>query len=88
MRAHIRKSARNGNGLTSDWLKIKHTFSGAATDVKKNAGSLLSHSVDKIKTQSSKAQANILRYAMRKPFKALGIALLTGAVIGFLVKRK
>lgn len=88
MRMSTRKNARNGHGLASDWLKIKHTFSGAASDVKKNAGSLLNHSVDSLRNHTQKMQGGVSDYTASKPFKALGIALLTGALLGFLIKRR
>ena len=87
MRATTRRSARNGHDLTTNWLKIKNALSDSVVGVKGTAENIITDSVDDIKKTSAKAQNKVVAYTVKKPFKSLGIALLAGVVVGFLLRR-
>lgn len=70
--------------LSDDVAKIKAALFDATHDVKNKAGELFTESMDDLKERSSLAKDNIADYIVEKPFKSLGIALLTGVIIGYL----
>ncbi len=43
--------------------------------------------MDDLKDKTEQAKQTFVDYTADKPFKSLGIALLTGLVLGFLLKR-
>lgn len=87
MRVSMRKSARNGHDIAANMLKIKHALSDSVETAKDRAGEMLLDSVDEIKDKSARAQEKVATYTARRPFKTIGIALLTGVVIGYLLKK-
>lgn len=87
--SHIRKHARsNGHDLASNWVRIKGAVTEAIDNVKDSTGGIIVHSVGDIKKKTAKAQTKVATYTAKKPFKSLGIALLAGAVLGYLLLRR
>jgi ElaB/YqjD/DUF883 family membrane-anchored ribosome-binding protein len=85
----IRKHARsNGHDLATNWVRIKGAVTEAIDNVKDSTGGMIVHSVGGIKKKSVKAQSKIATYTAKKPFKSLGIAMLTGAVLGLIFLRR
>ena len=85
----MRLASKRSNGhLKSDWLKIKNAFSDTAADAKHKAREMIADSVDGIKEQSTKAKNKVTSYTAKRPFKSLGIALVAGAIIGLLIRRR
>jgi len=91
MRTSTRKNSHNGHRqahmLAADWVAIKNALSDTAGDVKDEAGYMLRQSLDEIRRRSENAQDRISTYTAKKPLKSLGIAVLVGIAVGFLLKR-
>lgn len=75
------------HGLYNDLDKIKDAIAGATYHAKDRAGQMLTDSYENIKSKSYDLQDNAALYVADKPFKSLGIALLSGIVIGFLLRK-
>jgi ElaB/YqjD/DUF883 family membrane-anchored ribosome-binding protein len=56
-------------------------------DVKGKTGDMISQSLNDVKDKTITARDNVADYTAEKPFKSLGIALLAGLVIGYLIKK-
>lgn len=78
----------NHHDIYADIEKIKSAFSDTAMDVRGKAGDFVSHSLDGVKAKTARVQNNVAHYTAKKPFKSLGIALLAGTIIGFLLRRR
>lgn len=87
MKTTTRKPVRNGHALSTDWLKIKNAFSDTAVDAKDMSGEMLRQSVSGAKKKAIKLQNNVANYTSKKPLKTLGIAMLTGVVLGYFLKK-
>jgi ElaB/YqjD/DUF883 family membrane-anchored ribosome-binding protein len=74
--------------LYEDLERIKDAFSDTAKDIKGKAGDVLAQSIENAREKSLNIRDNLTDYTKEKPYKALGIAVLTGAIIGFLLHRK
>jgi ElaB/YqjD/DUF883 family membrane-anchored ribosome-binding protein len=83
-----RNSHHHRNDLSDDVEKIKAALAQATFDVKGKASDLFSQSIDNIKDHSSKFQENVSEFTTEKPLKSLGIALLTGIVLGYFLHKK
>jgi ElaB/YqjD/DUF883 family membrane-anchored ribosome-binding protein len=73
--------------LQSDIDKIKAALADAAQDVKGRAGEMLQQSIEDVKERSTILGEDIGDYVAEKPLQSLGIAVLAGAVLGFLIRR-
>lgn len=80
-------SRANSHGLNGDIAKIKAALAHATTGVKGKAGAMLSDQWNEVKDKSSDMQHNLADYIAEKPFKTLGITLLSGFIIGFLFRK-
>ena len=77
----------NHTDLHKDIADIKAALAQASYDLKGKAGEILCDSMEDIKEHSSEMKENIANYTAEKPFKTIGIAVLAGVVLGFLLKR-
>lgn len=84
---HHKNSHRNGT-ISNDVEKIKLAIAHATMHAKDKAGDALYDSYDTMKEKTMDAQDAVETYVAKKPFKAVGIALLTGVVVGFLLRKK
>lgn len=73
--------------LHDDLNKIKDALTEAREHVKDKAGQMINKSYDKIKDTSLDIKDNAAYYIAKKPFKTIGIALLSGMAIGFLLRK-
>ncbi len=78
---------KNHYDLQADLERIKDAFTETASDVKGKTNELLSQSADALRERSQQACENVADYTSSQPFKALGIALLSGIVIGYLLHK-
>lgn len=78
---------RSNYDLTSDVEKIKAALFDTTQDLKGRAGEMITDSMSSVKNQTAEARDNVADYTAKKPFKALGIALLAGIAIGYLLRR-
>lgn len=79
-RTTARKHRNNDYDINEDLARIKDALADAAYDVRGKAGEML-------KDKSNDFQESVTNYASEKPFKTIGIALLAGVVLGFLLKK-
>lgn len=91
MTPHKHKHSYRGNGnidLYGDVEKIKEALLAATYDVKGKAAEMLTQSVESAKERSDQFRDTLADYTADKPFKSLGIALLSGIVIGYFLHKK
>ena len=81
------KHKHTNSDLYHDVEKIKAALMLAANDVKDKASGAIYDSVDTVKEKSDLARDTVADYTAEKPFKSLGIALLIGIGIGYLIKK-
>lgn len=80
------KHATNSD-LYHDVEKIKAALMMTALDVKDKASDTIFDTVETVKEKSDLARDTVADYTAEKPFKSLGIALLVGIGIGYLLKK-
>lgn len=73
--------------IYGDLAKIKDALSDVTYDMKGRAGEMLSQSLDDVKERSAAIQGNVSEYVADRPFKSIGLALLTGLLLGFFIRR-
>lgn len=77
-------SRQTNDDLREDLEKIKAALAEVSAEVKSRAGEILIHSLtDKL----HEMQDRVAEYAVKKPFRSLGIAAGLGFVIGFLWRK-
>lgn len=84
------KHRHNRNGefdLYDDIAKIKAALADATYDVKGMASEMLHQSIENAKSRSTAAQDNLSNYIAERPFKTIGIAMLSGLLIGYLLRK-
>lgn len=81
------KARRAKFDIQSDLDRLKSALFDTTYDVKGKAGQMITDSYEDLKTRSTDMQENVADYVAGKPFKSLGVALLSGVVIGFLLRK-
>ena len=81
------KSQNSEYDLYADVEKIKAALTEATLDVKGKAAEMLSDSVDNVLAHTTDAKDEVANYTAEQPFKSLGVALLVGVAIGYLIRR-
>lgn len=84
---HRHRHERNEYDLNEDLEKIRAALSDTSYDLKGKANDLFDRSKESIKKTSAELENNIGNYIAEKPFKSLGIALLSGIVLGLLLRK-
>lgn len=82
-----RHSHRDEYDLSADLERIKSALMDASSDVKGKATEILNESVENVKQKSEDLQGTVADYVAEKPFKSLGIAILSGIIIGYLLHK-
>jgi len=86
---HKETQARhNDYDLYSDLMRIKDAFTDTAKNVRGQATDRFNQSFENVKAKSVDLQDNMANYTKEKPLKSLGLALLAGVVIGYILHRK
>ncbi|MBV9575151.1 MAG: hypothetical protein JO149_00835 [Gammaproteobacteria bacterium] len=85
---HNRHAHRNDFDLSADLEKIKTALADATYDVRGRAGEIFNESIENVKQKSTDIQGEMETYVTEKPFKSLGIAVLSGFLLGFLFHKK
>ncbi len=80
--------------LHNDFLRIKEkaretrdAISQAASDVKDRAQDLWSQSIRDAKTKSSDVQDQVVTYVRANPVKSVGLAVLSGLFVAWLMRK-
>jgi ElaB/YqjD/DUF883 family membrane-anchored ribosome-binding protein len=74
------KLQRTEYDLYADLEKIKSAIADIAEDVRGKTGEI----IDEVKEKGAVVQENVCDYVGEKPLKSIGMAVLTGVVIGWL----
>lgn len=80
-RRHARQTLQN------DLAKLKDALSDATYGIRGKTGQILANSFDDLKERSANFQNKVSDYAADRPFRTLGIAVLTGLIIGYIIRR-
>lgn len=83
-----RNRSSNRNAIRHDLEKLKDVLALTARDVRGRAKESLTHSYENIKDRSTDLHGSVAHYVGGKPFKALGIAMLSGLILGFAMRKK
>ena len=84
-----RKHAKyNDFDLYGDIVKIRDAFSDTARDARGKAAEVLSQSFDNVKEKTNDVHGLMTNYVTEKPIKSLGLALLSGYLLGAIMMRK
>lgn len=81
------KAHRSDYDLHADYQNIKTALADATQDVKGRAGEILHHSLKSVKGKSADLKDNVETYITKKPFQSIGIAVATGFILGFLLRK-
>jgi ElaB/YqjD/DUF883 family membrane-anchored ribosome-binding protein len=88
MTVKARNHHRSQYKISNDVEKLKAALFNTTQGLTGRAGEILSESVDNFKEQSSAMRENAADYIANKPFKSVGLTLLAGITIGYLLRRK
>jgi ElaB/YqjD/DUF883 family membrane-anchored ribosome-binding protein len=82
-------AAHSDFDLYGDMIKIRDAFTDTAKDARGKAAEVLTQSYNDVKTKTSDIQELMSDYVTEKPIKSIGLALLSGALLGaFMMRRK
>jgi ElaB/YqjD/DUF883 family membrane-anchored ribosome-binding protein len=73
--------------LYGDVEKIKAALVEATQDVKGKAAEILSDSYNDMAEKTHALKENVSEFTAERPFKSLGIALLVGMAVGYLLRK-
>lgn len=83
-----RHNSRNSEiDIYDDIEKIKAALMHTSVDLRGKAGEIINESLDSVKEKSELLQENLAQYTSERPIKSLGIALIAGVALGFLLRR-
>ena len=90
MHATKHKTTHNGSkyDLSGDVAKFKSLLADTTYDLNGRTKEIMNDSLDALKNKSMEAQESLSRYTAKRPLKTIGIALLAGTAIGWLLTRK
>jgi len=78
---------RSHYGLNDDLAKIKAILSETVYDARGRAGEVLSDSLDSAKERTLAWRDNVENFAHERPFKSIGITLVLGMILGYLIRK-
>jgi ElaB/YqjD/DUF883 family membrane-anchored ribosome-binding protein len=76
------------NAVKHDLDKLKAILALTAKDMRGQALDAVTESLTSVKDKSSDIQGTVAHYVGDKPFKALGIAVLSGLLLGFAMRKR
>lgn len=85
MSTSLKKSKRE---LYADVEKIKEALADTSIDIKNLIGETYSQSLDNMKEKSADAKEGVSSFVSNNPFKSIGTSMLTGLLVGFLLRGK
>jgi ElaB/YqjD/DUF883 family membrane-anchored ribosome-binding protein len=88
MARYKNRKLTNRYDITGDLGKIRDAFTETAKDVGGKASQVFTQSMTDVKDRSADIRGNVEEYVAEKPFKALILAMLSGAFIGGALMRK
>jgi ElaB/YqjD/DUF883 family membrane-anchored ribosome-binding protein len=87
MRKNSKKLAESSVDLFEDLEQIKDSLAAITADVKTKTAEMLARSVESAKGKSAEIQENVDAYVTDRPYKFMGMAILTGIVLGYLLHK-
>ena len=87
---HKRHNGRGKRGsiLKHDLEKLREILAVTAHDVGGHAKHAITDSFENVRDKSVDLQESVVDYVNHKPFKALGIAVLSGLILGMTMRKK
>lgn len=83
----LKRNSQKDYDLSGDLKRIKNLLAETTYDAKGKASDLLFQSIADVKNKSTEVQDNVSTYVVTKPIKSIGIAVLAGMLIGFLIRK-
>lgn len=86
----MKTAARRKNGksvIYNDLGMIKKAFLETGSDIRGMASDMVSKQVDEMRGRSKKLKNSLQTYTKQKPFKTVGIAVLSGLLLGYFIHR-
>ena len=83
-----RNTNKNDFDLHGDIAKIKAALANTAHHMKNRTKGALSNTVENAKDTSLQWKDNVEEYVTDKPLKSLGLAMLSGIFLGYLIHGK
>lgn len=74
--------------LKDDLQKIKEVLAATVRDVKGKTAETFNQSIENVKERTTDLHDNTRDYIAEKPFVSIGVALLSGVVLGYLLNGK
>jgi len=73
--------------LNADIREIKRALRDASSDVKSKASLIAHEAIENARNRSLAARDSAEDYIVEKPFKTVGLALVAGCLLGFLIHK-
>lgn len=88
-RIRVKHHTKLGNGynMHRDLDSIKKAFYSASKNAKNKAKHIFTKQVGQALDKTKDVKVNVAHYAKAQPFKTIGIAMLTGLCLGFLMRK-
>lgn len=87
MKKNSKKITESSVDLFDDLEQIRESLATITDDVKTKAAEMLARSLGKAKDKSAHMKEEVDEYVSDRPYKAMGIAVLAGLVIGYLLHK-
>jgi ElaB/YqjD/DUF883 family membrane-anchored ribosome-binding protein len=81
------KNSHGKHFLKNDFAHIKTAFAETGQDIKEKASEILANSIENVKEKSSDMKDSVENYVTKKPFQSIGIAMVVGLVVGYLLRK-
>ncbi len=82
-----KKIKRDEFDVYSNLTALKDDLANISRGITNKAGDVFLQSIDGVKDNSELAKQKMSKYVANKPFKSVGIAMLAGALVGYLVRK-
>ena len=82
-----KRSHQNDYDLYNDLAKIRAAISDATYDAKGLAKEVITQSLDEMREKTAVAQENFGTFVANRPYKAVGIAMFAGWLLGYLMRK-
>lgn len=82
-----KRAAYHDGDLYNDFNKIKAALADTTRDIRGKAGVMLSDSLENAKDRTMAGKEMVEEVVAERPFKSLGVAMLAGLAIGYLIHK-
>lgn len=74
--------------IKKDLARLKTDLALSAKEMRGHARGALNESLENMRERTNELQGNVAEYVGEKPFKSLGIAMLSGFILAVAMRRK